>query len=92
MQFKGIVKEVSPVTSGISKTGREWMKLEAVIETEEHYPQSICVTQLGDVIDQQRLIVGERVIASLSFRTNNYNGRWYNSITCWKVEPVLDNE
>lgn len=88
MEFKGIVKEVSPIVTGVSKAGKEWRKVEAVIETEDHYPQSIVVTQMGDLIEQQRLIKGKRVIAHLGFRANKYNGRFFNSVACWKVDSL----
>lgn len=100
MEFIGIVKRVLPQTSGVSQRGTEWRKQDAVLEeTDVQYPQSIVVTQMNDTIDQQRLIEGRRVKAHLSIRTNEYNGRWFNSVSCWKVDnldeqpsPVTNSE
>ena len=89
MEFTGIVKQILPIQEGVSKNGNQWRKLEAIIEeTGVQYPQSIVVTQLGDTIDQQRLVKGRKVTAYLGFKANEYNGRWFNSVNCWKVDNL----
>lgn len=89
MDFTGLIKYVSPVQTGTSKGGTQWRKLEAVLEeVGQQYPQSIVITQMGDVIDQQRLVVGRVAKVYLGARANEHNGRWFNSITCWKVENI----
>lgn len=89
MDFTGIVKKILPLQEGVSKNGNKWRKQEAVIEeTGVQYPQSVVVTQMGDTIDQQRLVEGRRVTVYLSIKTNEYNGRWFNSINCWKIDNL----
>lgn len=89
MDFTGLIKYVSPVQTGTSKSGTQWRKIEAVLEeVGQQSSQSIVITQMGDVIDQQRLVVGRVAKVYLSTRANEYNGRWFNSITCQKVENI----
>lgn len=35
---------------------------------------------------------GDVVTAHINTRVNEYKGRWYNSITCWKVDTQGGNE
>lgn len=89
MEFTGKVKYISPLQTGTSKNGNEWQKLEAVIEeTTGQYPQSIVVTQFGNTVDEHRLIEGRIVKAHIGFKVNEYNGKYYNAVNCYKVENI----
>ncbi|WP_418495515.1 DUF3127 domain-containing protein [Coprobacter sp.] len=91
MTFKGIVKHVSAIQKGISKSGNEWQALEAVIEESGvQYPQSVVVKQLNENIERFRLIKGQEVTVHFNSRVNEYNGRFYQTNVCWKVEKQDD--
>lgn len=92
MTFKGIVKHVSAIQKGISKSGNEWQALEAVIEESGvQYPQSIVVKQLNENIERFRLIKGQEVTVHFNSRVNEYNGRFYQTNVCWLLKSSERN-
>lgn len=89
MEFTGIVKKILPLKTGVSKMGNQWRILEAVIEEEgRQYPESIVVTQMNEVIDQQRLIEGRKVKVYISASAQAYEDRFFQRLICWKVENL----
>ena len=56
-----------------------------MIETEERYPQSILIGIRDGMIDQYRVIEGERIEVDVNFRANEYNGKYYNTFTAWRI-------
>lgn len=89
MEFTGKVKYISLLQTGTSKNGNTWQKQEAVIEeTTGQYPQSIVVTQFGSAVDEHRLVVGRIVKAHIGFKVNEYQSRYFNAVSCYKVENI----
>jgi len=85
----GIITQILPLEQGVSqKTGTPWARQSVVIEHESgQYPRSIVVDINGqDRINGMALAVGQQVTAHLNVNCREYNGRFFNSIDCWKVE------
>ena len=87
IQLIGTITNILPVASGTSAKG-EWAKQEYVLSVEnEQYPRSVCFQIFGqDRINTAGLQLNERVRVHLDISTNEYNGRFYNTISCWKVD------
>lgn len=87
IQLIGTITNILPPVSGISAKG-EWVKQEYVLGVEDgQYPRSVCFQIFGkDKIDKAALQLNERVLVHLDISTNEYNGRFYNTISCWKVD------
>ena len=87
MEIQGkIIKACEPV-GGVSKAGKSWKKQEFVIETIEQYPRKCCFGVFGeDKLKEFDIKVGDILQVSLDIDAREYNGRWYNSISAWKVE------
>lgn len=87
IQLVGTIINILPVVSGTSAKG-EWVKQEYVLSIEnEQYPRSVCFQIFGqDKINAIGLQINERVRVHLDISTNEYNGRFYNTISCWKVD------
>ena len=86
LKLTGTVKEILPVQSGESARG-SWKKREVIIETNEQYPQMVCLTQWGDSIDKTlNLSVNDKVTVDFSLSSREYNGRWYTDVRAYKVE------
>lgn len=84
MELKGKVIAVFNVQSGVSKTGNEWKKQEFLLETQENYPKKVCFTLFNKL--EQCPSIGEEVVVHFDIDSHEYNGRWYNQVTAWKVE------
>lgn len=86
MQFNGTVKVVSPIQSGTSKAGKEWRKIDVILEYEHgQYPKAIVFSVMNDKIEELNLCEGGEYEVSVDFSTREYNGRYYMSASAWKA-------
>lgn len=87
MEFKGVIKKVLPAKSGVSSKGNSWVSQDFVIEeVGNRYNQSIVFNVFGqDNIDQFNLAEGLMVTVQLDFKVNEWQGKFYNRITCYNV-------
>lgn len=89
MEIKGrIIAALEPQNGVSQRTGNSWSKQEFVLETHDQYPKKCCFTVFG----QDRLLsmaevltVGNDVTVSFDIDAREYSGRWYNSVSAWKV-------
>ena len=88
MEIIGKVVAVLELQSGTSKKGSEWKKRDFVIETlDEKFPKKVCFTLFGDRADACPSI-DSVVNVSFDIDAHEYNGKWFNSVNAWKVEPA----
>lgn len=90
MELEGKIIAVLEARSGVSpRTGSPWMVQSYVLETHEQYPRRMCFDIFGeDKITQSNVQVGQELKVSFDIDAREYQGRWYNSIRAWKVEPA----
>lgn len=90
MEIKGRIIAVMPVRTGTSqKNGEGWASQEYVIETLEQYPKRCVFNVFGeDKIKQFNIQQGGEYLVKFDINAREYNGRWYNDIRAWKVEPA----
>lgn len=89
MNVKGIITAVLPETSGVSKSGKNWRKKEAVVQYEGgQYPKSIVFQMMGDSIDKLNIQQGEEYDLSIDFEAREWNGRYFLQASCWKATPL----
>lgn len=84
MEISGVIFAVLPIETGTGKTGKEWKKQTAVLETEGQYPKKVAFDTFGDKIKD--LNVGDKVTVGIDIDSREYNGKWYTNIVAWKVE------
>ena len=88
MEIIGKVVAVLELQSGTSKKGSEWKKRDFVIETlDEKFPKKVCFTLFGDRADACPPI-DSVVNVAFDIDAHEYNGKWFNSVNAWKVEPA----
>lgn len=92
MKFTGIVTNVLPIQSGTSKAGKEWRRLEFVLEYEAHeqYPKAIVVSVMNAKIEELNIQQGGKYEVEVDFSTREYQGRWYMSASAWKATKIED--
>ena len=85
MELTGKITNILPVQTGIGKSGNEWKKQEIIIQTEEQYPKSICLSLWGNTIDE-KLKIEDKINASIDIESREFNGKWYTNVKAWKIE------
>lgn len=86
MQFSArLIQVLEPVT-GPSRNGGEWKRQDIIVETDGQYPKKVCVTIWGDRVNPSSLQVGSMLDISCDLESREFNGRWYTSVTAWRIE------
>jgi hypothetical protein len=89
MQVKGTLLQILKMESGVSKAGKEWKKMDFVIETNEQFPKKVCFTLFGDKISLiEGIIEGSEVEVYFTLESRDFNGKWYHNINAWKIEQA----
>lgn len=87
MEIKGKLITKLAETSGTSKAGKDWVKQDFVLETQETYPKKICISVMGEKVNTLRNInVGEVITAHINIESREYNGKYYTTISAWKLD------
>ena len=80
----------------LESIGENWTPKQSIVVeeiTERDYPASIVVDFWRDNTETiSSFDVGDEVKVHLNSRAREYNGRWYNSISGWKVEKVSSED
>lgn len=94
IQLIGTIVRVLPLQKGTKRDGGEWQKQEYLLSVEdERYDNKVCFQIFGaEKIARIGLKENERVRVHLEIRANEYNGKFYNSIDCWKVDRNSDGQ
>ena len=56
------------------------------METDGQYPKNICVSILGDKINEVQLQVGNSLTISYELESREYNNKWYTDVKAYKIE------
>lgn len=89
MEISGKIIVELPLQTGVSKSGNNWSRKDYVIETVGQYSKKIAFSVMNDNIDKLGLALNQDVDIQIDIDARGYNGKWYNSINCWKA--VLRN-
>lgn len=80
---KGTISYMSEVTSGVSNSGKEWARMNIMIDI-PGYQGSITklslqvgMDRINDVLEFQ---VGDKVEIGWSIYAREWNGKWYNNV------------
>ena len=92
MEITGKITTILPLQTGTGKTGNEWKKQEIIIQTNEAYPKTICLSLWGNTIDA-KLKPEDKIKAQIDIESREFNGKWYTTVKAWKVELLsVSNE
>ena len=91
MEVKGTVKQKLEKKTGQGKNGT-WTSQDIILEIPGQYPEKLVVNFFGDNSDQlDSYAVGDIVTVSISFKSKEYDKKWYNHLSCWKIESEAKN-
>jgi hypothetical protein len=86
MELQGTLKQILPIESGESKSGKTWQKQTIIIETADAYPKQIAVEVSEKALSRlQDYSEGMTITCSINIESREYNGRWFTSVKAWKI-------
>jgi hypothetical protein len=88
MEITGKVVRLGGLTEGTSARG-PWRKQDLIIETDEQYPKTVCLTCWTNQIDEiQNMVPGQAIKAQIDISSREFNGKWYTDVRVWRFDPV----
>ena len=88
MQFVGtLVKKLSE-KEGVSAHG-PWKSAEYLLATVEMEPKQMVVKVMNGGLERVKTwdrFIGKNVVIEFDIDANEYNGKYYNNITAWKIK------
>ena len=91
MEITGkIIAVLEPRGGTSARTGNAWKTQEYVLEEMNvQYPKKVCFEVFGEEkISQFNIQVGQVLTVSFDIDAREWNGRWFNSIRAWRVQPA----
>jgi len=86
MEIQGTLKQILPLESGETKSGKAWQKQTIVVETAETYPKLIAIEVSEKAISRlQDYSIGQIITCSINIESREYNGKWFTSVRAWKI-------
>ena len=88
MEIIGKVVRLGTLTEGTSARG-PWRKQDLIIETEEQYPRTVCLTCWTNQIEEiQKFAPGQTIKAQIEISSREFNGKWYTDVRVWRFDSV----
>ena len=88
MEITGKVVRLGGLTEGTSARG-PWRKQDLIIETNEQYPKTVCLTCWTNQIDEiQNMVPGQFIKAQIDISSREFNGKWYTDVRVWRFDTV----
>ncbi|MBR6945715.1 MAG: DUF3127 domain-containing protein [Prevotella sp.] len=93
MEIEGKIIAVLQKQEGVSaRTGNHWASQEYVLETHDQFPRKCCFRIFGEErINTMNIQAGEELRVSFDIDAREYNGRYFNTLTAWKVDRIDPN-
>ncbi len=86
MEVQGVLKQILPIESGESKSGKTWQKQTIIIEMADAYPKQIAVEVSEKALSRlQDYSIGQTITCSINIESREYNGKWFTSVKAWKI-------
>ena len=87
LEVVGKLTKKLDVVKGTTKAGKEWSKQEFIVKTDEKYNNLYCFEVFGD--DKVKVLSGlnegSEVQVSFNVKCNEYEGRYYTSLSAWRL-------
>ena len=88
MEITGKVVRLGGLTEGTSAKG-PWRKQDLIIETDEQYPKTVCLTCWTNQINEiQSMVPGQLIKAQIDISSREFNGKWYTDVRVWRFDPI----
>jgi len=88
LKIKGRITKVLEVEKGTSKAGKEWQKMNFVIDTGNQFNPEVCFQLFGsEKIENFKKYnkEGDEVEVDFNVSSREYNGKYFHNLDAWKV-------
>lgn len=99
LEVTGKIEKYLDVQEGTTKGGEQWKKQSFLVRTDEKYNNlySFELFAKGDGLDKIDNLLkynkeGDVVKVSFNVSTNEYNGKYYTSLSAWRVDNGKQSE
>ena len=95
MKVTGKITQILEVQEGTSKAGKEWKKLTFVVETTDEYNNVYPFEVFGEEkVDNFVKFnkVGQQVDVDFNVTANEWEGKYFTSLSAWKVFKAQEQE
>lgn len=88
LQITGTLTEFLKPQTGTTKDGSNWIKQQFIVDTKEKYNNLYCFEVFGDekvenLTKYQK--VNDVVTVEFNVNTNEYQGKYYTTLSAWKI-------
>lgn len=88
MKVTGKITKVLDKQSGTSKDGKEWQKLQFILDNNANYNNIFCFEVFGlEKVEnfEKYNKVGDVVDVEFNVNTNEWQGKYFTSLAAWKI-------
>ena len=93
LEVSGKVFKILNEQKGTSAGGKDWVKQDFVIETEDQYPKKIAITAMGDKIVPavKGLKLEQLVTVHINIESREYQDKWFSNVNAWRIDKLDGN-
>lgn len=91
LQISGKITKVLPLESGQTKAGAEWQKQSFILDSGSQYNNLYCFEVFGiEKVENFNKYnkVGSDVTVEFNVNCNEYNGKYYTTLSAWKISKA----
>lgn len=88
---RGTIAVMSEVQSGVSQSGNTWSRQTIVVDVVGYNGnyRKVMLQASGNVVaDLETMMVGDKVEITYQVTAREWNGKWYNNVDLYKIEPT----
>ena len=84
MEVTGKIIALTEKISGETKAGKDWGKISFVVQTDEQYNNTYPLENFNNKVQTPK--VGDFVKAEFNINANEWKGKYFVTLVCWKLE------
>ena len=88
LKITGNITKILPIQKGTSKAGKEWQKLNFLVQTDDEYNN----VYYFEIFGEEKINnftkwnkVTSKVTIGFNVKTNEFNGKYYTSLVAWNI-------
>ena len=93
MEIKGKLAQKFAATGGVGKTGKQWNKIEFLLEKKGKFPSKVLLIAFDSIVIGfiEDTSIGTELLCTIDVESREWQGRYFTDCKCYKVETYRDN-
>ena len=94
MEIKGKLAQKFAATGGVGKTGKQWNKIEFLLEKKGKFPSKVLLIAFDSIVIGfiEDTSIGTELLCTIDVESREWQGRYFTDCKCYKVETYRDNK